>query len=214
MKSLQIRLVVFPLAVIVTCALLIVHASVYADDEGSDVSQSTHQSTYTTPDGSSVTRSADRVWDPETETWKRAITTTDEEGNTVTRYTETEKTDEGYTRNSAVIGPEGESVQRSGKGTWDPETKTWKREAVQVGPDGEAVYNEAEVKKSGEGYKRNSTVYDAEGTAATRSATGAWDPETKTWKKGVTKKGADGSTVNRQREFKRRSRSHGEQEDQ
>ncbi len=212
MKS--IRIIVFPLAVIVTFSSLLFHANVYAEGEESGVSQSSRQSTITTPDGSSATRSTNRVWDPETKTWKRAITTTDEDGKTVTRYTETEKTDEGYERNSAVTGPEGETVGRSGKGTWDPETKTWKREAVQVGPEGEAVYKGAEVQKTDEGYTRNSAVSDSEGTTATRSATGAWDPETKTWKKGVSRKGAKGKTMNRQREFRKDDESQGGSEDQ
>ena len=214
MKSLRIQLFFLPLAVIVTFLLFLFHTNVYAEGEKSGVSQSNRQSTITTPDGSSVTRSTSRVWDPDTKTWKRGITTTDENGKTVTRYTETEKTDDGYIRNSTVAGPDGKTAGRSGQGTWDPETKTWKREAVQVGPEGEVVYNGAEVKKTDNGYTRDSAVSNAEGSTATRSATGAWDPETKTWKKGVARKGAKGNTVNRQREFRKKDENQGATDNQ
>ena len=212
MKSLRVPLSVFSLALIVV--LVLFHPPAFAESEGNGVSQSNRQSTISTPDGSSATRSATRVWDPESKTWKRGITTEDEEGNAVTRYTETTKTEDGYQRNSVVVGPDGETATRSGRGTWDPETKTWKRGAVVAGPEGDAVSKGVEVKKTDEGYTRNSGVSDSEGSTTTRSARGVWDPETKTWKKSVNGSGAEGKTWNRQSNYRKRQESQDTAADQ
>ncbi|HOC38242.1 MAG TPA: hypothetical protein PKJ77_03085 [Thermodesulfobacteriota bacterium] len=98
-------------------------------------------------------------------------------------------------RRSTVTRPNGTTATRDTSGVWDPETKTWKKNATTAGAQGRQISRDSEVVKTDEGYVRNSTITGPSGETVTRSATGTYDPETKTMHKGATVTGADGKSV-------------------
>jgi hypothetical protein len=87
-------------------------------------------SAVTLPDGRVVRRDADVVRDGEAGTRSREVTTTGPEGRTRSVSDVTQRTDDGYTRNTAVSNPSGSTVTRDVAAAYDTESGTWRREVI------------------------------------------------------------------------------------
>jgi hypothetical protein len=87
----------------------------------------------TGPRGNTVTRQTQGVWDQQAGTWNKSVTTTGPDGQSAQRSSTATRTEDGYTRNSTVTGPQGNTATRQTQGYWDPETKTWVKSVTLTG---------------------------------------------------------------------------------
>jgi len=69
------------------------------------------------------------------------------------------------------------------------EAMAWQRNVSRTGPNGKTSSRSTAVTPTGNGYNKSTTVTGPQGSTATRQAEGQWDPETKTWTRGVTTTG-------------------------
>jgi len=61
----------------------------------------------------------------EASAFERSVSRTRANGQTSTKSVTANRTANGYTRDTTVTGPQGNTATRSAQGTWDPSTKTW-----------------------------------------------------------------------------------------
>ncbi len=87
----------------------------------------------TGPRGNTVTRQTQGVWDQQSKTWNKSVTTTGPDGQSAQRSSTATRTGNGYTRSSTVTGPRGNTATRAAQGYWDPETKTWVKSVTVTG---------------------------------------------------------------------------------
>jgi len=93
-----------------------------------------HRNGITTgPRGNTVTRQTQGVWDQQSKTWNKSVTTTGPDGQSAQRSSTATHTEDGYTRSSTVTGPQGNTATREAHGYWDPETKTWVKSITVTG---------------------------------------------------------------------------------
>lgn len=87
----------------------------------------------TGPRGNTVTRQTQGVWDQQSSTWNKSVTTTGPGGQSAQRSSTATRAENGYTRSSTVTGPRGNTTTREAQGYWDPETKTWVKSVTVTG---------------------------------------------------------------------------------
>ena len=85
----------------------------------------TRNDTWTGENGKSTTRDAEVVNDRATQTRTRDVQWTGPDGQQATRTDVTQRTDDGYTRDSTATGPRGGTVERDVVATHDRQTGTW-----------------------------------------------------------------------------------------
>jgi hypothetical protein len=88
----------------------------------------TRSDTWTNAEGHSASRNATVVNDKDAGTRTRDVQRQGPEGQTATRHDETQRTENGYTRNSTATNAQGQTTTRNATGTYDPGTKTWTKD--------------------------------------------------------------------------------------
>ena len=114
------------------------------------------------------------------------------------RHTETQRTENGYTRNSTWTGENGRTATRDANVVNDREAGTRTREVTRTGPDGKTRTVNDVTTRTDDGHVRSTTYTDAEGRTATRDAVVKRDAESGTSTRDVNYVGRDGKerTVN------------------
>jgi hypothetical protein len=125
----------------------------------------------------------------------RDVTHTGPGGKTATTHDEIRRTDTGYTRETTHTGPNGGVTTRSATGSYDPATKSWSKDVTRTNPSGSAATTHVEGQRTDDGYTRTTTHTGPQGGVTTRSATGSYDPATKTWTQDAATTRPDGSTA-------------------
>jgi len=90
----------------------------------------TRSDTWTGDKGRTATRQAEVVNDPASKTRTRDVQWTGPNGQQATRTDVTQRTDNGYTRNSTATGPNGGTVERDVVATHDKATGTWVKDVT------------------------------------------------------------------------------------
>jgi len=85
---------------------------------------------WTGENGKSATRQAEVVNDRATQTRTRDVEWTGPEGQQATRSDVTQRTDNGYTRNTTAVGPKGGTTTRDVVATHDQASGTWNRDVT------------------------------------------------------------------------------------
>lgn len=123
--------------------------------------------------------------------FQRSVARTGAHGKTATKTINATRTENGYSRDVQATGPQGNQATRSAQGQWDAGSTTWSRQATSTGPKGNTVTGSTTTMRTSDGYTRNTAVTGPQGTSASRSVQGQWDPVTKTWSKSVTTSGGN-----------------------
>jgi hypothetical protein len=97
----------------------------------------TRSDTWTSADGRTTSRNATVVNDKAGGTRTRDVQRQGPEGQTATRHEETQRTENGYTRNSTATNAQGQTTTRNTTAVYDPSTKTWTRDVSVNGGDGD-----------------------------------------------------------------------------
>ncbi len=90
----------------------------------------TRSDTWTGDNGKSATRDAEVVNDRATQTRTRDVQWTGPNGQQATRTDVTQRTDNGYTRDSTATGPRGGTVERDVVATHDQGSGTWVKDVT------------------------------------------------------------------------------------
>jgi hypothetical protein len=101
------------------------HTEVQRTDHGH-----TRSDTWTGENGKSATRNAQVVNDRATRTRTREVQWTGPNGQEASRTDVTQRTENGYTRDSAAVGPNGGTVNRGVVATHDRESGTWVKDVT------------------------------------------------------------------------------------
>lgn len=114
------------------------------------------------------------------------------------RHTETQRTENGHTRNSTWTGEDGRTATRDAKVVNDREAGTRTRDVTYTGPEGKTRTVNDVTTRTDDGHMRSTTYTDAEGRTATRDAVVKRDAESGTSTRDVKYVGRDGQerTVN------------------
>jgi hypothetical protein len=99
------------------------HTEVQRTDNGH-----TRTDTWTGENGKSATRQAEVVNDRAAQTRTRNVEWTGPAGQQATRTDVTQRTDDGYTRNTTAVGPKGATTTRDVVATHDPASGTWTKD--------------------------------------------------------------------------------------
>ena len=89
----------------------------------------------TGPQGSSISRSANSQWDSSNQTWSKDVNRTGITGASSQHTTSIAKTENGYTKESSLSGPQGNSGNKTVMGSWNAETNTWTKSVTTTGGD-------------------------------------------------------------------------------
>jgi hypothetical protein len=98
----------------------------------------------------------------------------------------TTKTEDGFTRDSTLVGPAGQTVTRWATVVNDKEAGTRTREAVTTLPDGRTRSLSDVTTRTGDGYSRDTTIVNPNGGTVQRDVVATRDSETKTWSRDVS----------------------------
>lgn len=101
------------------------HTEVHRTDNGH-----TRTDTWTGENGKSATRQAEVVNDRASQTRTRDVQWTGPNGQQATRTDVTQRTGNGYTRESTVTGPKGGTVERDVVATRDRQSGTWVKDVT------------------------------------------------------------------------------------
>jgi hypothetical protein len=107
----------------------------------------------------------------------------------------TQRTEDGYTRESTFTNAQGETATRSAVVVNDPESGTRTRDVTYTGVDGETRTVHDVAQRSDAGYTRDSTYTNTQGQSATRNAVVANDREAGTRSRDVTYTGVNGQVT-------------------
>jgi len=88
----------------------------------------TRSDTWTSADGRTASRNATVVNDKAAGTRTRDVQRQGPEGQMATRHDETQRTENGYTRNSTATNAQGQTTIRNVTANKDPSTQTWTRD--------------------------------------------------------------------------------------
>jgi hypothetical protein len=151
--------------------------------------------TRTRPDGSTRTSKHDSTWQRGDGKYTRDTVHTGPRGKTATTHDEVRRTDGGYSRATTHTGPNGGVTTRNATGAYDPASKTWSKDVTTTRPDGRSATTQVNGQRTEVGYTKTTTHTGPQGGVTTRSATGAYDPATKTWTHDAITTRPDGSTA-------------------
>jgi hypothetical protein len=132
---------------------------------------------------------------------QRAVTRTGPGGAAVERSAEVVRTP-GYREASRQReGAYGASrnVQRG----HDAESGTAYREITRTGPGGRSLERSSDLQRGEDGYSRQGSVSGPNGSSASRSVEGSYDPESGSYSREVVRTGPQGGSVVHEREFTR-----------
>jgi hypothetical protein len=125
----------------------------------------------------------------------RDVTRTGPGGQTATTHDELHRTDGGYTRETTHTGPNGGVTTRNATGSYDPETKSWSKDVTRTNPNGSTATTHVDGQRTDTGYTKTTTHTGPNGGVTTQSATGSYDPASKTFTRDATTTRPDGSTA-------------------
>lgn len=123
----------------------------------------------------------------------RSVTRTGADGTsrTSTHDTTWQRGGGKYSRDTVHTGPAGKQATTHVEGAKTQDGRV--RDVTRTGPGGKTSSTHDELHRSESGYTRETTHTGPNGGVTTRSATGAYDPESKTWTKDVTRTNPNGS---------------------
>ncbi len=96
-------------------------------------------STVTGPAGNTAVRQQSGTYNPATQSFSRSGTTTGPAGNQSSFSSSVQATGNGYQRNAARTGPNGNSVTTQGQATYNPATGTLNQSRTVAGPNGKSA---------------------------------------------------------------------------
>ena len=125
---------------------------------------------------------------------ERTVTRTRPDGTSRTSTHEStwQRGDGKWTRDTVHTGPGGKQGTTHVEGATTQDGRV--RDVTRTGPDGKTATTHDELHRTEGGYTRETTHTGPNGGVTTRSATGAYDPATKTWTREKVVTRPDGST--------------------
>lgn len=108
------------------------------------------------------------------------------------QHTETQRTENGHTRNSTWTGEDGRKATRDANVVNDRAAGTRTRDITYTGPEGKTRTVNDVTTRTDDGHMRSTKYTDAEGRTATRDAVVTRDAENRTRARDVTYTGRDG----------------------
>ncbi len=135
----------------------------------------TAQTKWTGSNGKTATRDATVVNDKEAKTRTRDASYTGPNGKQGSVHDVTQKTDNGYTRNSTFTNAEGQSATRNAVVTNDKDNGTRTRDVTYTGVNGKTSTANTVTTRTDTGYTRDTTVTGPNGGSGTRDVVVACD---------------------------------------
>jgi hypothetical protein len=125
----------------------------------------------------------------------RSVTRTGADGTsgTSTHDTTWQRGGGKYSRDTVHTGPGGKQATTHVEGAKTQDGRV--RDVTRTGPGGKTSTTHDELHRTESGYTRETTHTGPNGGVTTRSATGSYDAETKTWTRDATTTRSDGSTA-------------------
>jgi len=146
----------------------------------------TRRDEWTNARGDTITRDARVVNDPASRSRTRDVVWTGPDGRRATRQDVTQRTADGFGRDSTVTLPDGRVVRRDADVARDREAGTRTREVTTTGPEGRTRSVSDVTQRTDDGYTRNTVVSNPNGSTVTRDVAAAYDAESEAWRKEVT----------------------------
>lgn len=138
----------------------------------------TRSDTWTGANGRSASRDATVVNDRAAGVRTRDVAWQGPNGQTATRNDVTTKTDSGYTRDSTFVGPNGQTTMRNAEVVNDREAGTRSRTATTTLPDGRTRTLDDQLTRTENGYTRDTTITNPQGSTLQRDVVATRDAET------------------------------------
>src|SRR5262245_5287499 len=135
----------------------------------------TAHTTWTGSNGKTATRDATVVNDKESQTRTRDVSYTGPNGKQSSVHDVTQKTDNGYTRNSTFTNAQGESATRNAVVTNDRDNGTRTREVTFTGVNGKTATSNTVTTRTDNGYTRDTAITGPNGSGGTREVVVACD---------------------------------------
>ena len=152
----------------------------------------TRSDTWTNAQGRTARRDAEVVNDKQAQTRTRDVQWQGPEGGQGSRRDVTQRTDDGYTRNSTATNAQGQTATRSATVVNDAATRTRSRNVTATGFDGSTRTVDDELQRTDDGYTRQTTVTHPDGDVSSRSVTATYDATNNAWSKDVSVDRGDG----------------------
>ena len=148
--------------------------------------------TRTGADGAAHTSTHDTTWQRGGGKYTSDTLHTGPGGKQATTHVEGARTEKGYTRQSTHTGPNGGVTTRNTTGSYDPQTKSWNQDVTRTNPNGTTATTHVEGQRTDGGYTKTTTHTGPNGGVTTQSATGSYDPATRTFTRDATTTRPDG----------------------
>jgi hypothetical protein len=145
----------------------------------------TRRDDWTNAQGDTVTRDARVVNDPASRSRTRDVVWTGPDGRQATREDVTQRTADGFARDSIVTAPDGRVVRRDADVARDREAGTRTREVSTTGSEGQTRSVSDVTQRTDDGYTRSTVVSNPSGSTMTRDVAAAYDTESETWRREV-----------------------------
>jgi hypothetical protein len=146
----------------------------------------TRRDEWTNVRGDTVTRDARIVNDSASRSRTRDVVWTGPDGRQATRVDVTQRTADGFARDSTVTLPDARVVRRDADVVRDRAAGTRTREVTTIGPEGRTRSVDDVTQRTDDGYTRSTAVSNPSGSTVTRDVAAAYGTENETWRREVT----------------------------
>jgi len=113
-------------------------------------------------------------------------------GGQGSRHDVTQRTDDGYTRNSTATNAQGQTATRNATVVNDAAAGTRSRNVTATGFNGGTRTADDDLQRTDDGYSRQTTVTHPDGDVSSRNVTATYDSTNNVWSKDVSVDRADG----------------------
>lgn len=152
----------------------------------------TRSDTWTNAQGRTASRDAEVVNDKQARTRTRDVKWQGPEGGQASRHDVTQRTDDGYTRNSTATNAHGQAATRNATVANDAATRTRSRNVTATGFNGGTRTVDDDLQRTDDGYSRQTTISHPDGKVSSRNVTAAYDSTNNVWSKDVSVNRASG----------------------
>jgi hypothetical protein len=152
----------------------------------------TRNDTWTNAQGRTASRDAVVVDDKQARTRTRDVQWQGPEGGQGSRHDVTQRTDDGYTRNSTATNAQGQTATRNATVANDAATRTRSRNVTATGFNGGTRTVDDDLQRTDDGYSRQTTITHPDGNVSSRNVTAAYDSTNNVWSKDVSVNRASG----------------------
>jgi|APFre7841882724_1041349.scaffolds.fasta_scaffold07593_4 hypothetical protein len=152
----------------------------------------TRSDTWTNAQGRTASRDAVVVNDKQARTRTRDVQWQGPEGGQGSRHDVIQRTDDGYTRSSTATNAQGQTATRNATVVDDAAARTRSRNVTATGFDGGTRTVDDDLRRTDDGYSRQTTVTHPDGDVSSRDVTATYDSTNNVWSKDVSVERANG----------------------